>query len=69
MLDPNGQQLLFWPIKEIETLRGKRVEFINKKLVKGEVFEIKGITAAQVGTVFYVFSPQMMQPAKLVLMW
>lgn len=47
VLDPNGKQLLFWPIKEIETLRGKRVEIINKKLVKGEVFEIKGITAAQ----------------------
>ncbi|XP_041998022.1 beta-fructofuranosidase, insoluble isoenzyme 1-like [Salvia splendens] len=46
-LDPNGKQLLLWPIKEIETLRANMVELNNKKLVKGEMVEIKGITVAQ----------------------
>ncbi|PIN09031.1 Beta-fructofuranosidase [Handroanthus impetiginosus] len=32
---------------EVETLRGKKVELSNKKLVKGNKIEIKGITAAQ----------------------
>lgn len=59
-LDPNGKQLLLWPIKEIETLRADMVELNNKKLVKGEMVEIKGITVAQV-----LLSPQMMQPLLL----
>ncbi|KAL7133596.1 hypothetical protein ABFS83_12G151800 [Erythranthe nasuta] len=47
LLDPNGKQLLQWPIEEVETLRGKKVELSNRKLVNGEKIEIKGITAAQ----------------------
>ncbi|KAL6514342.1 Invertase [Orobanche hederae] len=47
-LDRKGKQLIQWPIEEVETLRGKKVELRNKKkLVKGEKVEIKGITAAQ----------------------
>ncbi|KAL6519335.1 Invertase [Orobanche gracilis] len=47
-LDRGGKQLIQWPIEEVETLRGKKVELRNtKKLVKGDKFEIKGITAAQ----------------------
>lgn len=45
--------MLLWPIKEVETLRRNKVELSNKKLVKGEMVEIKGITVAQV----YSFSP------------
>ncbi|EYU35516.1 hypothetical protein MIMGU_mgv1a025972mg [Erythranthe guttata] len=47
VLDPNGKQLLQWPIEEVETLRGNKVELSNKILNKGESVEIKGITAAQ----------------------
>ncbi|KAK6126458.1 hypothetical protein DH2020_039794 [Rehmannia glutinosa] len=47
LLDPNGKQLLQWPIEEVETLRGKKIKLSNQKLAKGEKIEIKGITAAQ----------------------
>ncbi|KAM7263846.1 hypothetical protein ACFE04_001529 [Oxalis oulophora] len=47
LLDKNGKQLIQWPIKEIETLRGQKVELENKKLAKGEHVEVTGITAAQ----------------------
>ncbi|KAL2539126.1 Beta-fructofuranosidase [Abeliophyllum distichum] len=36
-----------WNVEELETLRGKKVELINKKLDKGERVEIEGIPAAQ----------------------
>ncbi|KAM0051391.1 putative beta-fructofuranosidase [Helianthus debilis subsp. tardiflorus] len=48
-LDPSGKQLLQWPIRELETLRGKKKNLKNVKLNKGDIMEIKGITAAQVG--------------------
>ncbi|KAI3472090.1 hypothetical protein Pfo_029378 [Paulownia fortunei] len=48
VLDPNGKQLLQWPIEEVETLRRNKVELSNQKLTKGEKVEIKGITAAQI---------------------
>ncbi|KAL3532113.1 hypothetical protein ACH5RR_005634 [Cinchona calisaya] len=46
-LDPNGKQLLLWPIRELETLRGHKVRLSNQMLEKGNVVKIKGITAAQ----------------------
>ncbi|XP_076887746.1 beta-fructofuranosidase, insoluble isoenzyme 1-like isoform X2 [Bidens hawaiensis] len=46
-LDPSGKQLLQWPIQELETLRGKKKKLKNVKLNKGDIKEIKGITAAQ----------------------
>ncbi|MFS7903657.1 putative beta-fructofuranosidase [Helianthus anomalus] len=48
-LDPSGKQLLQWPIRELETLRGKKKNLDNVRLNKGDIMEIKGITAAQVG--------------------
>jgi len=47
VLDPNGKQLLQWPVEELETLRGKKVELSNKKLEKDDRVEIEGISAAQ----------------------
>ena len=47
-LDPSGKQLLQWPIHELETLRGDNVHQSNVKLMKGDIVEIKGITAVQV---------------------
>lgn len=47
-LDSNGKQLMHWPIEEIETLRGNKVELNNIKLEQDEHVEVKGITAAQV---------------------
>jgi beta-fructofuranosidase len=47
-LDNNKKQLLQWPIEELETLRGKKVQISNQQVKKGEQIEVKGITAAQV---------------------
>ncbi|KAF3612960.1 hypothetical protein FXO37_36579 [Capsicum annuum] len=41
-LDPSGKKLVQWPIEELETLRKQKVEFNNKKLPKGEMFEVEG---------------------------
>jgi beta-fructofuranosidase len=49
-LDRNRKQLVQWPIKELETLRGKKVQISNQQVKKGEHIEVKGITAAQVIT-------------------
>ncbi|KAL5545806.1 hypothetical protein UlMin_005493 [Ulmus minor] len=46
-LDPNGKQLRQWPVEEIETVRKQKVEVGKTKLTKGELIEVKGITAAQ----------------------
>ncbi|KAF2307647.1 hypothetical protein GH714_030580 [Hevea brasiliensis] len=46
-LDPSGRQVVQWPVEELETLRGQRVQLSNQKLKKGEHVEVKGITAAQ----------------------
>lgn len=46
-LDINGKQLIQWPIKELETLRRKRVELRNQELTTGTRIKIKGVTAAQ----------------------
>ncbi|KAF3441635.1 hypothetical protein FNV43_RR15550 [Rhamnella rubrinervis] len=46
-LDPSGKQLVQWPIEELDSLRGQRVENNNVKLNKGDHVEVKGITAAQ----------------------
>lgn len=50
-LDPNGKQLVQWPIQELETLRRKKVQLNNQKLNKGGKIEIKGITVAQVSLI------------------
>lgn len=47
-LDSNGKQLVQWPVTELNTLRGKQVQLRNKRLCKGNYYEVKGITAAQV---------------------
>ncbi|KAL4309160.1 hypothetical protein GQ457_01G015280 [Hibiscus cannabinus] len=46
-LDPSGKQLLQWPIEEIETLRGQKLQLSNQQLKLGQHVEVKGITAAQ----------------------
>ncbi|KAK2973567.1 hypothetical protein RJ640_030692 [Escallonia rubra] len=46
-LDTSGKQLLQWPIEELETLRGEKVQLNNVKLNKGDYTEVKGIPAAQ----------------------
>ncbi|XP_051132209.1 beta-fructofuranosidase, insoluble isoenzyme 1-like [Andrographis paniculata] len=47
VLDPNGRQLRLWPVEEVKTLRGDKVEMNNQMLSKGESVDIRGITAAQ----------------------
>jgi len=55
-LDPNGRQLLQWPVEELDSLRGKEVKMKSQKLEKGVNVEVKGITAAQVRLcVFFQF--------------
>ena len=48
LLDSSGKQLVFWPIEEIESLRGKNVQMSNQKIEMGQRFEVEGITPAQV---------------------
>ncbi|KAH7680689.1 Beta-fructofuranosidase protein [Dioscorea alata] len=47
-LDENGKQLVQWPIKELESLRRKRVQFHDKELKAGGLLNIKGVKASQV---------------------
>jgi len=47
-LDPNGKQLVQWPVEELNNLRGEEVKMNRQKLQKGDYVEVKGITAAQV---------------------
>ncbi|MFS7928665.1 putative glycosidase [Helianthus anomalus] len=46
-LDGSGRQLIQWPVEEIESLRENEVRLENKKLASHSVFEIEGVTAAQ----------------------
>ncbi|PWA50117.1 glycoside hydrolase, family 32 [Artemisia annua] len=47
-LSTTGTQVLQWPIKETENLRQKHVTYSSKKLNRESLFEVSGITAAQV---------------------
>nr|XP_043609650.1 beta-fructofuranosidase, insoluble isoenzyme 3-like [Erigeron canadensis] len=46
-MDPSGKQLLQWPIRELEALRGQNMNVQDVNLYKGDTMEINGITAAQ----------------------
>ncbi|CAA7397015.1 unnamed protein product [Spirodela intermedia] len=46
-LDDGGEQLVQWPVEELETLRGKEVRAHNVVLRKGRYFEINGIRTSQ----------------------
>ncbi|KAH7576021.1 hypothetical protein JRO89_XS02G0278600 [Xanthoceras sorbifolium] len=46
-LDKCGKQLLQWPIKEIEKLRGNQVKWPSKILEGGSKLEVTGVTAGQ----------------------
>ncbi|XP_024981411.1 beta-fructofuranosidase, insoluble isoenzyme 3-like isoform X1 [Cynara cardunculus var. scolymus] len=46
-LDHSGKQLLQWPICELEKLRCQKTQLHNVKVHKGEIIEIKEITAVQ----------------------
>ncbi|KAF7818805.1 beta-fructofuranosidase, insoluble isoenzyme 1-like [Senna tora] len=46
-LDSNGRQLVQWPVEELNALRGEEVKLSNQVLEKGQLHEVKGITAAQ----------------------
>nr|XP_043636530.1 beta-fructofuranosidase, insoluble isoenzyme 1-like [Erigeron canadensis] len=46
-LDSSGHNLLQWPVNELDSLRGQKVELSNVKLNKGDTIEVKGITVVQ----------------------
>ncbi|KAH7671362.1 Beta-fructofuranosidase protein [Dioscorea alata] len=46
-LDEKGQQLVQWPVEELENLRGKLVHIKDKELKYGEMFEVQGIMSSQ----------------------
>ncbi|XP_010669385.2 beta-fructofuranosidase, insoluble isoenzyme CWINV3 isoform X3 [Beta vulgaris subsp. vulgaris] len=46
-LSASGNQLMQWPVEEIESLRKDEVEIQDKELKKGSLVEVVGITAAQ----------------------
>ncbi|KAG6669161.1 hypothetical protein CIPAW_01G224000 [Carya illinoinensis] len=50
-LDESGKQLVQWPIKEIEKLRGTQIELPYQVLSGGSVLEVSGLTAAQADVV------------------
>ena len=57
LLDPNGKQLMQWPVQELETLRGAKVVLTDKQmLVMGHRIEVNGITAAQVSRFGFLMS-------------
>ncbi|KAL8139803.1 hypothetical protein V2J09_005824 [Rumex salicifolius] len=47
LLDESGKELVQWPIKEIEMLRGRQVDLPSRILNGGSKFEVLDITAAQ----------------------
>lgn len=68
-LDPNGKQLLVWPIEEVESLRGHKVHLMNKKIDKGAVIEIKGIIAAQADVEVVFFFPSLDKAERFDSSW
>ncbi|KAD4178756.1 hypothetical protein E3N88_27347 [Mikania micrantha] len=46
-LSEKGDQLVQWPVKELEKLRTRKMHFKNKELKGGSLVEISGITASQ----------------------
>ncbi|XP_020424574.1 beta-fructofuranosidase, insoluble isoenzyme 1 [Prunus persica] len=46
-LSSDAKQVVQWPIKELETLRGQKVDINNQNVEQGQHVEVKGITAAQ----------------------
>ncbi|KAJ0936659.1 putative fructan beta-(2,1)-fructosidase [Helianthus annuus] len=46
-LSKNEDQLVQWPVKELEKLRTRKVHFKNKRLKGRSMIEISGITASQ----------------------
>ncbi|BFG38572.1 hypothetical protein CerSpe_248460 [Prunus speciosa] len=47
-LSPDGKQVLQWPVAELETLRGQKVDLKSiQNMTPGKLVEVKGITAAQ----------------------
>lgn len=47
VLDPNGKQLIQWPVEELESLRGEHVQLNKQELKLGDNIEVTGISAAQ----------------------
>ncbi|KAJ8422008.1 hypothetical protein Cgig2_017228 [Carnegiea gigantea] len=47
LLDKSRKQLVFWPIKELETLRESQVNLPSQVIEGGSRIEISGITASQ----------------------
>ncbi|KAG9131870.1 hypothetical protein Leryth_023523 [Lithospermum erythrorhizon] len=47
LLDKSGKQLIQWPVKEIEKLRGEKAEIREKEMSPGIVLEVVGVTASQ----------------------
>ncbi|XP_050227898.1 beta-fructofuranosidase, insoluble isoenzyme 1-like [Mercurialis annua] len=62
-LDGSGKQLIQWPVEELETLRGNKVQLVNQEIKKGQHIEVKGITAAQ-ADVDVVFSFKSLEKAE-----
>ncbi|KAK8553982.1 hypothetical protein V6N13_072903 [Hibiscus sabdariffa] len=61
LLDPSGKQLVQWPVEEIETLRGSKIDHMgNLKLETGKPVKLfHGITGAQADVVVGFSIPNM----------
>lgn len=66
-LSASGNQLMQWPVEEIESLRKDEVEIKDKELEKGSLVEVVGITAAQVLIPNYQISFSVFSSASSIL--
>lgn len=64
-LSDNKKQLVQWPVKEIEKLRGKKVNIANHELKGGTRIEVPNITASQ-ADVEVSFSIMSLKEAELI---
>jgi len=56
-LDKSGKQMLQWPVREIEKLRGNQVKWPSKILEGASKLEVIGITVGQVSFSLHITKP------------
>ncbi|CAL1376541.1 unnamed protein product [Linum trigynum] len=68
-LHKSGKQLVQWPVKEIEKLRGKPVVVPSQVLKGGSKLEVKGVTAVQADVEMYFGKFDLSKAEKLDPSW
>ncbi|KAA3455211.1 Glycoside hydrolase, family 32 [Gossypium australe] len=68
-LDTSGKQLLVWPIDDIETLKGNKVQMSNQQLETGKPVKISGITGNQADVEVTFSIPNLQKAEPFDLSW